>query len=180
MAEIIASITLAEQIASIALLVSIGSVLYMQRAIKLSVQPNLNIDHNFASPEKMCVRVRNDGIGPARIIKLKVPFKNIFKEHNSDNGWKYVSNERKQFRVEFAKYSLKPGDSIIAGNAINLISLKTSGNLGNIEKEVKDFLLFVSDIKFEIKYESFDKKIHEPVSWDGSKKTCLVSSERPL
>ena len=55
-----------------------------------------------------------------------------------------------------------------------------SGNLGNIEKEVKDFLLFVSDIKFEIKYESFDKKIHEPVSWDSSKKTCLVSSERPL
>ena len=108
MAEIIASITLAEQIASIALLVSIGSVLYMQRAIKLSVQPNLNIDHNFASPEKMCVQVRNDGIGPARIIKLKVPFKNIFKEHNSDNGWKYVSNERKQFRVEFANIHSSP------------------------------------------------------------------------
>ena len=81
-----------------------------------------------------------------------------------------TNTEIKQKRFVFSKPIIS---DCTVQRAPNLILLKTSGNLGNIEKEVKDFLLFVSDIKFEIKYESFDKKIHEPVSWDGSKKNLF-------
>ncbi len=173
MTEIITSLSLSDLIASLALLVALASFSYTRRAIKASLKPNLVLEHDFRSPEKMHIRVRNDGIGPARIIKVKVSFKKVFKEHNHDTGWKYVTYQRKPLGVEFDNYVLKPGDTIISGKEISLIKLSTSGVLGKIEKEVKNFLLFASDLKFEIEYESYDKGTQESVTWDGPKKNLF-------
>ncbi len=170
MTEIITSLSLAELIASMALLVALSSFSYTRRAIKTSLKPDLVFEHDFKSPEKMRIRVRNDGIGPARIVKVKVSFKGVFKEHNHHTGWKYVTYQRKPLGVEFDNYELKPGDTLISGKEISLIKLSTSGALGKIKKEVKNFLLYASDLKFEIKYESYDKNMQESVTWDGPKK----------
>ncbi len=79
MTEIITSLSLAELIASLALLVALSSFSYTRRAIKTSLKPDLVLEHDFKSPEKMRIRVRNDGIGPAKIIKVKVSLKGFSK-----------------------------------------------------------------------------------------------------
>jgi hypothetical protein len=144
---------------------------------KLSVTPHLTYVADI-HPHQLFIKFRNSGIGPAKIISLKVFFDNNFIE-DDDCGWLHVSKELKTFDFNYTRSSSAPGDCFPEGHLASLITFVPRDDPKKVQEEQSRFKTALKKIKFEIRYESFYGEEQEPAIWDGSKRSDWPISDTP-
>ncbi|MBT6345119.1 MAG: hypothetical protein HOJ49_00125 [Nitrospina sp.] len=140
---------------------------------KLSVVPHLAFDCNIAPDSGLFVRVRNCGLGPAKIIKFKVYFDKNFLEDADDCGWGSTVNKLTPLSFNYSRSNLIPGESFIVGHEQDLIRFLATDHAEDIQNEQFRFIEGLKKLKFEIEYESFYREKQELAIWDGSNKADL-------
>jgi len=96
-------------------------------------------------------------------IGEKVFFQGECHENNNDSGWDDLKQKRIPFGIEYSQDAIQPGESIITGKEVHLIKL-----LPEYANNLTNFKHFLSQIRFEIDYESLSKEKQKPATWDGS------------
>lgn len=134
---------------------------------RLSVIPHL-VYQSSITENGPFVKIINSGLGPAKIIKLKVFFENNFIEDANDCGWEYVRKQLIPFQFKYFATGFHEGECLAVGNLENLIAFRPKENSQNTSFEQAQFVRALKKIKFEIEYESFYGDKQEPVVWDGS------------